>query len=194
MRAISFSRFILTLAAPTPFLAAAACGGGLDLPPALLSNIPDTATIHALQGTDIGLPSGFDVTTGLLARTDRGFEPFDFAYDIDPAGNSVILTLGVLGLRPQSAIQMSNRSFPDITIAPLDDYEDDSTMTVELDDVFIVRSRATSAGCAFFLGSLPRYGKFRVLAIDQNLRQIMLEHVVNLNCGYRGLEPGVPTN
>jgi hypothetical protein len=191
---MSFSRLILTLAAPTPFLVATACDSTVQLPPATLSNILDTVTIHALQGTEIGLASGFDVTLGRRARTDRGDEPFDFAYDIEPGGNSVILTLGALGLEPQSAIQMSDREFPDITIAPLDDYESDSIMIVAVDDIFIIRSRSTQVGCPFFIGALPRYGKFRVLAIDPDLRQINLEHVINLNCGYRSLELGVPIN
>ena len=191
---MSFSRLILTLAAPTPFLVTAACDSTVQLPPATLSNILDTVTIHALQGTAIGLASGFDVTLARRARTDRGDEPFDFAYDIEPDGNSVILTLGVLGLEPQSAIQMSDKEFPDIRVAPLEDYEDDSTMTVQEGDIFIVRSRSAQIGCALFIGALPRYGKFRVLAIDQNLRQVILAHVVNLNCGYRSLELGVPTS
>jgi hypothetical protein len=191
---MSFSRLILTLAAPAPFLVATACDSTVQLPPATLSNILDTVTIHALQGTAIGLASGFDVTIARRARTDRGDEPFDFAYDIDTAGNSVILTVGVLGLAPQSAIQMSDREFADITIAPLEDYEEDSTMTVVEDDIFIVRSRSSQIGCALFIGALPRYGKFRVLTIDAGLRQVTLEHVVNLNCGYRSLQLGVPTN
>lgn len=191
---MSFSRLVLTLAAPAPLLVAAACDSTVQLPPATLSNIVDTVTLHALQGTAIGLASGFDVTTARRARTDRGDEPFDFAYDIEPGGNSVILTLGVLGLPPQSGIQMSDKEFADITIAPLEDYEEDSTMTVEADDIFIVRSRSAQIGCALFIGALPRYGKFRVLAIDPTLRQVTLEHVVNLNCGYRSLELGVPTN
>ena len=191
---MSFSRLILTLAAPTPFLVTAACDSTVSLPPATLSNILDTVTIHALQGTAIGLASGFDVTLARRARTDRGDEPFDFAYDIEPDGNSVILTLGVLGLEPQSAIQMSDKEFADIRVAPLEDYEDDSTMTVQEGDIFIVRSRSAQIGCALFIGALPRYGKFRVLAIDQNLRQVILAHVVNLNCGYRSLELGVPTS
>jgi len=191
---MSFSRLILTLAAPSPLLVAAACDSTVQLPPATLSNILDTVTIHALQGTAIGQASGFDVTTARPARTDRGDQPFDFAYDIQPGDSSVILTLGVLGLAPESAIQMSKDEFPDITIAPLEDYEDDSTMTVVEGDIFIVRYRSSQIGCALFIGALPRYGKFRVLAIETNLRQVTLEHVVNLNCGYRGLQLGVPTN
>jgi hypothetical protein len=39
---------------------------------------------------------------------------------------------------------------------------------------------------------LPRYGKFQVLAIDPAQRTVTLEFLIDRNCGYRGLEPGLP--
>ena len=80
--------------------------------------------------------------------------------------------------------------------------EDDPPVLVEdplevgLESVFIVRSRPDAGigvtACAFFLGRLPRYGKFRVLSIDSVTRQITMEYLVNINCGYRSLEVGTP--
>jgi hypothetical protein len=63
---------------------------------------------------------------------------------------------------------------------------------MSVNDVFIGRSRNTSGNC-YYLGSLPRYGKFRVVAVDVPNRTITLETLVNVNCGYRKLEPGFPT-
>ncbi|MCH8935034.1 MAG: hypothetical protein IIB90_04880, partial [Gemmatimonadetes bacterium] len=53
-------------------------------------------------------------------------------------------------------------------------------------------SRMTALGCVFFLGQLPRYGKFHVLELNLETRQITLENLVNVNCGFRGLESGIP--
>ena len=175
-------------------LFAAGCDNTLSLPPATAPNIIDTVTLSALQGTDISDPSGFDIITGRPTRTDRQSQAFDIAFDIDGADRSLILTTGALGLTQEVGIQMSEDAFEDITIAPLEDYDLAGTLAVNVGSVFIVRSRPVSTGCPIFLGfgALPRYGKFQVLSIDLETRQIDLQHIVNTNCGYRSLEPGVP--
>jgi hypothetical protein len=174
-------------------LFAVGCDNTLSLPLATTSNAIDTVTLYALQGTPINTTSGFDVTLGRAARTDRQGEGFDIAFDIDDDGLALIMTTGALGLNVRSAIQTSDRAFGDIMIAPLEGYGIDSTLVVGVDSVFMVRSRPSSFGCVFFLGRLPRYGKFRVLEVNLVTRQIILESLVNLNCGYRGLELGIPT-
>ena len=188
-----FPRLNSALAISGTLLVVAACNNPLALPPAVDGNFIDTLTLSALRGTPIAAPSGYNIAFRLPARTDRGTEPFDFAFDIDPSGTPLIFTTGALGLGVSSAIQMSDKAFADIRIAPLDDYERDSSLAVGLDSIFVVRSTPTTLGCVIFIGALPRYGKSRVLAIDPNTRQITLEALVNVNCGYRGLEPGLPT-
>ncbi len=169
------------------------CDNSLTLPPASFPNFVDTVTLNALQGTPIDAPSGFNLVLGLTARTDRQNEGFDIAFDIDEQNRALILTTGALGLSAQSAIQVSDRAFDDIMIAPLDDYEREVAITVEVGSVFIVRSQPTSIGCVFYVGQLPRYGKFEVLSLDLQTRQITLKNLVNVNCGYRSLEMGIPT-
>ena len=188
-----FFRFNSALAVSGALLIGAACDNPLALPPAVDGSFIDTLTLSALRGTPITEPSGYNIAFRLAARTDRGTEPFDFAFDIDPDGAPLILTTGALGLNASSAIQMSNKAFAEIRVAPLDDYERDSSLVVGLDSVFIVRSTPTTLGCVIFIGALPRYGKFRVLAIDTSARQITLEALINVNCGFRSLEPGLPT-
>jgi hypothetical protein len=36
------------------------------------------------------------------------------------------------------------------------------------------------------------YAKLHVLAIDRAARRLDFEILTDINCGYRGLEPGVP--
>ena len=190
---MSFARLMFGPVVLGVVLFSAGCDNTLALPPATTANIIDTVTLHALQGTPINAASGFDVTLGLTARTDRQSEGFDIAFDIDDEGRALIFTTGALGLSVKSGIQMADRAFGDIVIAPLEGYELDSALVVGVDSVFIVRSRPASFGCAFFLGQLPRYGKFQVLDVSLETRQITLENLVNVNCGYRSLEFGIPT-
>ncbi len=200
---MSFARLMFGPVVLGVVLFSAGCDNTLALPLATTPNIIDTITLHALQGTPINTASGFDVTVGLTARTDRqsdtdlllGIPPpgFDIAFNIDDDSLALIFTTGALGLNVSSAIQASDRAFGDIVIAPLEGYEIDSALVVGVDSVFIVRSRPASLGCVFFVGRLPRYGKFHVLDLNLETRQITLENLVNLNCGYRGLELGIPT-
>jgi hypothetical protein len=54
----------------------------------------------------------------------------------------------------------------------------------------LVQSRLTT--CSFGANA-SYYAKLRVLAVDAAARRIDFEILVNTNCGYRGLEPGLPT-
>jgi len=172
-------------------VAATACDD-TGLIPASLPNEIDTVTLYALRGTPIPAKSAFDIAYGLAARTDEG-DAFDFAFDIDSLDTAVIIPAGALGLTPQAGLQLTDKSFEEVKEAPYDDYVVDSALVVSLDDVFIGRSRNTAGNC-YYLGSLPRYGKFRVLEIDRPNRTLTLEFLVNSNCGYRKLEPGFPTS
>src|SRR5450759_1749806 len=80
----------------TPFLlavaiAAAACSGN-QLPPAQISNVVDTVTLGALDGSDLRLPAAFSVAEGLAVRTDQSAN-FDFVYNIDKAVRHFLLPL-----------------------------------------------------------------------------------------------------
>lgn len=156
------------------------------------TNLVDTVTLYALRNTSIRLPSAYSLIDLSPVRTHTTGQ-FDFAVDINDAGAAVIYPASALGLSPEPGVQVMDRGFDDVKSAPLDGYVTDSAVTVQKDQVFVVRSRATVAFCIFF-ANLPRYGKFRVLAIDQTDRSIVLELLVDLNCGFRGLEPGVPSS
>jgi hypothetical protein len=189
---MSFARFSFAPAALGVIAFLAGCDNTLTLPPATIANRIDTVTIFALRGTAISDPSGFDLISGRTSRTDRQTEEFDIAFDIDEQGRALILPASALGLAAQSGLQPADVHFADITIAPLEDYELEDPLEVGVESVFIVRSRPETLGCAFFVGQLPRYGKFRVLSLDSDTRQLTLEVLVNVNCGYRSLEVGIP--
>lgn len=193
---MSFARFSFAPAALGVIAFAAGCDNTLTLPLATISNVIDTVTLYALRGTAISDPSGFDLISGLTSRTDRQAEQFDIAFDIDEQERALILPASALGLNTQSGLQSPDRPFGDITMAPLEDYELEDPLEVGVESAFIVRSRPEAGvglgACAFFLGRLPRYGKFRVLSLDLDTRQLTMEVLINHNCGYRSLEVGIP--
>jgi hypothetical protein len=169
--------------------ALAACGDDTTLPTPIFENVVDTITLHALTGTAIGLPSGYDGVTGTAARTDLSAS-FDFAVDL-PADDVVeLLTTGALGLTVDPGIAISLLSFDGLVIAPGEDYVRDSVLTAGEGTVFVLRSRQTTQLCS--IGALPRYSKFHILDIDPAARTVTFEFLVNRNCGYRGLQPGTP--
>jgi len=173
-------------------IAAAACGNSTGLPSAGFPNYVDTAMLYALTGTPIGTPSGYDITVQMVSYPEQG-ATFDFAFDITEDGVAQVLPAKLLGRTTVAGIQAAETSFDSIREAPLDGYVTDTAFTVANGTTFLARSRAYSNNCGY-VSALPRYGKFRVLAIDEATRTVTLEAMVDWNCGYRQLEPGVPTN
>jgi len=182
------TRFPSLLAIPL-LVAAVACNDPLALPLPSFENALDTVTIHALTGTALTLPSGFDIVNGAPARTDRA-EPFDFAFDMN-GDVALLYPAAALGVNTDAALQLSTLDFAAITTAPTEGFQRDSAVTISTGTVLIARSRSTNQACAL-LGSLPRYGKFRILTVDPAARAVIIETLINTNCGYRDLEPGLP--
>ncbi len=192
MHAISLPYRTFGVVALIGSTALVACGDPNTLPPPQVDNVVDTTVLFALSGTPLNAPSAFNVVEATTARTDRNL-PFDFAFDIDGAGTALLYPPGALGLFPEGGILVSTESFAGVLTAPLEGYVADSAVAVAAGTVFVVRSRASSVQCAL-AGALPRYGKFHVLGVDPQQRTITLEFLVNRNCGYRGLEPGLPAD
>jgi hypothetical protein len=167
-----------------------ACGNSNGLPAAGLENVVDTVHLFALNGTPLADPSGFNVQTDAVVRTDQT-TVFDFAFNIDSTGKAVLLPTGALRLGIGSGIQLQTVSFDAVTSASTGTYVDTLPVVVDSGSVVVVHSRASA--CSF--GSIVfYYGKFEVLAIDTVARRIDLQALVDQNCGYRGLSPGFPSN
>jgi len=101
----------------------------------------------------------------------------------------VLLPTGALGLGRASGIQVQSASFDSVKTAPTGAYTDTLPVPVDSGTVAVVHSRASQ--CVF--GAIVfYYGKVQVLAIDTVARRIDLRVLVDQNCGYRDLEPGIP--
>lgn len=181
---------LLGVAIAVASAALGACDDALNLVRASTENVVDTVTLYALRGTSVLLPSGFDIPTSRTARTD--ITGFDFAFDLGDAGQALVYPSGALGLARAAGIQKVTTEFPAVESAPVSGYIDSVAVEIAPNDVFVVRSRPFIVGCEL-TGELPRYGKFRVLEVDPAERSVTLETLVNQNCGYRSLQPGLPT-
>lgn len=168
---------------------AAACGDPLGLPPPAIPNDTVTVSLYALSGTPVTTPSGYNIQFRGAVRTDAAPQGFDFAFDIDTAGRPVLLPTHALKLALGSGIQLTTVPFDSITIAPTVNYNRDSAVVVDSNSVALLHSRPLV--CSFGITSIY-YSKLVVLAIDTVARRIDFKILSNVNCGYRGLEVGLP--
>jgi hypothetical protein len=173
-------------------LVVAACHSNTGLAPATEINLVDTTSIFALRGTAVTDPSGFSLPDRVAVRTDQT-AAFDFAFDFTDAGQPIFLPLQVMGLGSQTGttpgLQPTPKTFDEIAQAQTSTYVFDDTVPVAVGDVFYGRSRIV---CTTL--TIPMYGKIEVLSIDTVARSVTFRFLVNTNCGYLGLEPGIPAN
>ena len=192
MTPISLSRIWLGAFAAALLGSAVGCGEDIGLPPPTFENTVDTATFSALTGTPVWEPSAIDLVLGKPARLDLGV-PFDFAVEIEADDRAIVLTASMLGNSTEAGIAPQTVPFDSVLTAPEDGYVVDSVVPIAVGNVFVARSRFTQDGCQV-AAQLPRYGKFEVLAIDLQARTVEFKQLLNGNCGYRDLEPGLPVN
>ena len=169
--------------------AAAGCGDDDSLPEPTRENFVDTVTVGSLTDTPVTTASGFSVSAGAV-RTDLDAS-FDFAYDIQgtpDTGHSVILPRAALGITSGSSaepgVMRQDAAFDAIEVAPSNGYVTEEAVPVALGERYIVRSRV-----ACDIG-VPVYAKVEILGMEDN--SLVLKVLSNVNCGYRGLEPGFP--
>lgn len=187
----------LFLSLSLALLSLAGCGNADSLPDATVPNVVDTVTLYALEGTPITTPSAYVVEGSRAVRVDTT-AAFDFAYNTDapPAAGrrQFFLPLEVLGISSGSTaapgLQARTEAFDAITEARSNGYVTDDTVAFTVGNVFVVRGRI---GACSALG-VPQYGKLQVLAVDTVARTVTFQVLTDNNCGYRGLQPGLPTN
>ena len=128
-------------------------------------------------------------------RLDQ-FPSFDFGYNVDGTGQSLLLPPRALGM-PESSLDAgllpqgtatSGLQWDQITVAPFDGYNTTTAVVAEVGNTFVIRSRII---CTI---GVPRYGKIEILEINSapDTLSVTFQVLLNQNCGYRGLEPGLP--
>ena len=173
----------------------AACSDPNELPPPSETNVIDTIALFSLDGTPVSKASGFAVELGQPVRTDI-FSAFDFVFTVDPQGRPLLVPARAAGM-PASSLDpglipqgtaVGGLQFDQITVAPFDGYVTEDSLEAAVGNTYVVRSRVICA-----LG-VPRYAKIEILELNlaPDTLRMSLKLLDNFNCGYRGLEPGLP--
>jgi hypothetical protein len=167
----------------------AACSDDNGLPDATLTNVERTDTLYSLIGTPVATPSGYALDGGRRIRTDQS-DAFDFAYNVEPDGRHVFIPRAAFGIdtvnTANPGFQARSESFDAIRSAPSDGYVSDEVVPIALGERFVVRSRVTCS-----LG-VPKYAKLEILSFDDVAGIVTFRILIDDNCGFRGLEPGLP--
>ena len=183
-------------AAVASTLVLAGCGDVPGLPSANIPNRTDTVSVYAVTGTPVTTPSAYFIYGRQVVRTDQNIV-FDVVFDIDSLGRGLVLPTGAVRLGRQSGVQISGADFDSLVTAPSSGYQVDSAVVLTENSVAVIHSRPVQ--CSFDIQPAHNYfAKVHVLAIDTtsgpNGRRIDLVVLTNINCGYRGLEPGLPNH
>jgi hypothetical protein len=183
---MTFTRAVPGLLLPLVVALALGCGSDDDLLDPNQENRVDTLSIGSLTGTPVTTPSGYAVDKGEV-RTDLD-AGFDFAYNIETGGRRVFLPRAALGLPSTTSadpgLQRRDEAFAEIVVARSNGYVTEEAVPIELGERYLVRSRVICSQ------GVPLYAKIEILAFDGN--SVILQVLANANCGYKGLEPGLP--
>jgi hypothetical protein len=168
---------------------AAACGVDSPLPRAIYTNEVDTVSLYALSGTPVRTASGYNLQFREPIFIQDGGS-FDFAIDLDSTLRPLILPTGALKMGRSSGAQTTELPFDSIRIAPTSGFQLDSAVAVDVGKRAIVHSRGTL--CSFQIPAVF-YAKLQILSVDTLARRVTFQILVDTNCGYRGLEPNIPS-
>jgi hypothetical protein len=178
-------RILLALAAVT------ACSDSNGLPNATVTNLERSETLYAFEGTPVATPSGYALDGGRRIRTDLS-DAFDFGYNVEPDGRHVFIPRAALGIDPNNSVnpgfQARTESFEGIGAAPSNGYVSDQPVPIAEGERYVVRSRVT---CSI---GVPKYAKLEIVSFDDAARTVTFRILVDDNCGFKGLQPGLPNN
>jgi hypothetical protein len=168
----------------------AGCGSPPGIPSAIFPNRTDTLAVYAVTGTPVATPSAYIISARQVVRTDQN-PGFDFVFDIDSLGRAVLLPTGAMKLGTLSGAQAVTTEFDSTRIAPTTAYHTDSAVVLDVNSVAVLHSRPVQ--CSWDFSPVHNFfAKLRVVAVDSAARRIDFEILTDINCGYRGLEPGLP--
>jgi hypothetical protein len=168
----------------------AACSDNTGLPDPTITNVERSETIYALVGTPVSTPSAYAIEGNRQVRTDLSTD-FDFAYNLEPDGSHVFLPRATLGIDSAATVNPGllarSETFEGITTAPSNGYITDQPVPIAVGDRYVVRGRVTCVS----LG-LPKYAKLEITGFDDVARTVSFRVLTDDNCGFKGLQPGLP--
>lgn len=168
-----------------------ACSDDDLLLPATDKNREDTVTLGGLfSNGNVDIPSAYFIGPGTGAVKTWISVNFDFAYDIDSIVGPALYPAEITGLVPHAASNPGLKPvavpFDSIRRADRNGYITDALLPIAPGDVFMARSAVRCTN------GVPRYAKVEIMSIDSVAKTMTFRVLRNNNCGYRGLEPGIP--
>jgi hypothetical protein len=174
--------------------AVSACNYNL-LPPATTDVATQSFFVHALTGSPGIAATALTFPARSVTRIDGTFA-FDVAFDIDAAGNVILLPPQMVGQNPAGnrpvGIVTGIGSYDAITAAPLGGYTVDSVTVVGRGQAVAVQAQEPLC----LTGYTPNpylYAKIVVDSIDLVGRGIYGRTMIGGDCGYRQLIAGFPS-
>lgn len=171
----------------------AACGSEDFLAKPTDQNDTVRVTLGALLSTPVGTSSGYATRPNGSGpvRLDVSTD-LEFIYDIDSVLGPAFYPAEAKGLLVHSStnpgLQRMAVPFDSLLQARSNGYTLDAPLAVDSGDVFLVRSRVR---CNI---GVPIYSKLEVLGVDSVAHTVTFLIMVNMNCGYRDLDYGLPKN
>jgi hypothetical protein len=188
---------IVTLGVLSAAILASACTDPIHIQASDVVSI-DTLTVSALSGTSPSLPSSVDLFTRQPVVVD-GSAQFDVAFDIVSATKVRVIPVklvvtSISGVR-LVGLKTAPGKFDSLLLAPTGTYQQDSSLTVSPGDLVVFQTTRSLSGefCQFAI-SPYLYAKLSVISIDMTARTIQFQLGTDPNCGFRSLQPGLPTS
>lgn len=179
-------------------LLAAACGDPNEIR-ASFETSEGTVTVYALSGTPAWAPAGItlmEVPAAVRVGPDYGF---DVALEFEGATPrlyplQLVASDVVVGRARRVGIQkLAGATFDAVTRAPNNGYDFAAPVTLAVGDVGVIESQNHPFCTSGFSFPYTIYAKFLVEAVDPVARSVRLKMVSDPNCGFRGLEDGLPS-
>jgi hypothetical protein len=189
----SGARRMLVLLGATAAIGTAACDDPFA-PRATAEVRTDSFVVYAVSGTPVNVPAAFNIVFFTPLRLEPTYG-FDLVFDIDPAGKVVLIPVRLVGGAVTAGrhvgLQKINVAYDEVTQAPSDGYNPDTTLSLGVSEGAIVELHSNI--CEFQTSQLL-YSKLQISAIDPVSRTIAFRITYDPNCGFRSFLPGVPNN
>jgi hypothetical protein len=158
------------------------------------SNVLDTMTLYALTGSQPSFPTALNIAFQQLLRVD-GSGAFDVVFDIDEQGRVVLYPTRMIVSPPTGAqsvgMQVVSETFDALRFAPKEGYLVDSATVVTPGQVVVIEAAHSQDLCQLYISPYV-YAKMIVDSVNVNTRAIYVRAIMDPNCGFRGVEEGIP--
>lgn len=176
----------------------AACSDPLALT-ASFETIESTLQVHALNGSNLAYPAAVLIAPTPLAVRPANDYAFDFAVDFDASGTALfypvdkVAQLGAIASARNVGVQkVTGTAFADLARAPGSGYVYSEVTPIAVGDILVVQSNVHPFCTGNYL-STTIFAKVGVVAIDPLARTAQVLVRTDPNCGFRGLESGLPS-